>query len=115
MSRHPAALRARPGFSLIELMITMVMISVVGAAIVTVFNSQQRFTRAASDVGGIRTQLQAAVTLLPAELRNISASGNDITYMSDSSIAVRSTIATSIVCAMAGNVVTLAPLSLIHI
>ena len=109
MSRHPAALRARPGFSLVELMITMVMISVVGAAIVTVFNSQQRFTRAASDVGGIRTQLQAAVTLLPAELRNISASGNDITYMSDSSIAVRSTIATSIVCAMAGNVVTLAP------
>jgi len=49
------------------------------------------------------------VTLLPAELRNISASGNDITYMSDSSIAVRSTIVTSIVCAMAGNVVTLAP------
>ena len=28
MSRHPAALRARPGFSLVELLITMVMLHV---------------------------------------------------------------------------------------
>lgn len=98
MRRHRTRLRSRRGFSLIELMITVTMISVVGAAIVGVFNSQQRFSRAATDLGGVRSQLQAVTTVLPAELRNISSSGSDILAMSDSSISVRSTIVVSVVC-----------------
>ncbi|HEU5174518.1 MAG TPA: prepilin-type N-terminal cleavage/methylation domain-containing protein [Gemmatimonadaceae bacterium] len=101
---------ARPGFTLIELMVTMTMMVVVGAAVVSVFNSQQRFTRAAADVGDLRTQLQTATAVLPAELRNISATGNDIISMSDSSIAIRSTIVSSVVCSFVGTTqVTLAP------
>ncbi|HEX4932069.1 MAG TPA: prepilin-type N-terminal cleavage/methylation domain-containing protein, partial [Gemmatimonadaceae bacterium] len=100
---------ARPGFTLIELMVTMTMMVVVGAAVVSVFNSQQRFTRAAADVGDLRTQLQTATAVLPAELRNISATGNDIISMSDSSIAIRSTIVSSVVCSFAASQITLAP------
>ena len=100
---------ARPGFTLIELMVTMTMMVVIGAAVVSVFNSQQRFTRAAADVGDLRTQLQTATAVLPAELRNISVTGNDIISMSDSSIAIRSTIVSSVVCGFTANQVTLAP------
>ena len=38
--RAPRSLRNRRGFSLVELLITMTMISVVGAALVGVFNRQ---------------------------------------------------------------------------
>ena len=100
---------ARPGFTLIELMVTMTMMVVIGAAVVSVFNSQQRFTRAAADVGDLRTQLQTATAVLPAELRNISVTGNDIISMSDSAIAIRSTIVSSVVCSFGPNQVTLAP------
>lgn len=100
---------ARRGFTLVEVLIAMTMLAVVGGTIVTMLNGQQRFVRAASDIGAMRSQLQTAAVVLPADLRAISASGADIRTMSDSSIRVRATIASSVVCAMAGNVVTLAP------
>lgn len=100
---------ARRGFTLVELLIAMTMLAVVGGTIVTMLNGQQRFVRAASDIGAMRSQLQTAAVILPADLRAISASGADIRSMSDSSVQVRATIASSIVCAIAGNVVTLAP------
>lgn len=109
MSRPSRSPRSRRGFTLIELMITMTMLTIVGAAVISVFNSQQRFVRATSDVGTMRSQLQMAVSLLPADLRNISSSGQDVVAMSDSSIEVRSTIASSIVCGISGSIVTLAP------
>lgn len=109
MSRPAPVRRERRGFTLIELLITVTMISVVGAAVVSVFNSQQKFVRAASDVGSIRSQLQTAAIVLPAELRNISATGGDIIAMSGSEITIRTTIATSAVCSFTGNTITLAP------
>lgn len=106
--------RARPGFTLIELLVSMVMITVLGTAIVSVFNTQQRFARAAAQVGEQRTQMQTALAVLPADLRAISPVGGDIISMSDSSIHVRSTITTSIACTfLAPTSVTLAPEGLI--
>lgn len=110
MSRPRYVRRDRRGFTLIELLITVTMLSVIGAAVISVFNSQQKFVRAASDIGGIRSQILTASIILPAELRNISTTGGDIISMSDSEITIRTTIATSVVCSFAGNTtITLAP------
>lgn len=109
MSRSALFGHDRRGFTLAELMITMTMISVIGAAVVSVFTSQQKFVRAASDVGGIRSQIQTATIVLPAELRNISPVGGDIRAMSDSAITIRTTIATSVVCGFTATTITLAP------
>lgn len=113
-SRTVDAPRARRGFTLVELLVSMMMIAVLGTAIVSIFNTQQRFVRAASTVGAQRAQMQTALAVLPADLRGISPVGGDIISMSDSSIHVRSTIATSIVCTfVAPTTVTLAPQGLV--
>lgn len=101
--------RRRAGFTLIELLITMTMLSIVGAAVVSVFNNQQRFVRSASDVGAIRTQLQTAMAVLPQELREVSPADGDIAEMSDSAIVVHVPIVSSIACEIAAGSVTLAP------
>ena len=103
------SMRPRRGFTLIELLIAMTMLTVIGTAIVSVLNSQQRFVRSAADVGGLRTQMQTALSILPGDLRAVSPIDGDILAMSDSSIQVLATIGSSIVCTFAGNVVTLAP------
>ena len=101
--------RARPGFTLVELLITMTMLSIVGAAVISVFNNQQRFVRSASEVGAIRTQLQTAMAVLPQELREVSPAGGDIAEMSDSAMVVHAPIVSSIACEITATTVTLAP------
>jgi prepilin-type N-terminal cleavage/methylation domain-containing protein len=103
-------LRGRAGFTLIELLITMVMFSIVGGAVISVLNSQQRFARAASAIGASRTQMQTANLVLPSELRMLSPTDKDILELTSSSIRMQSTIATAVICARAGHVLTIEPL-----
>lgn len=107
--RAAGAVRPRDGFTLIELMIAMTLLTIVGTAVVTVFNNQQRFVRSATDVGAIRSQVQTALAVLPSELREVSPADGDILAMSDSSIQVMATVTSSIVCNFLANTVTLAP------
>lgn len=107
--RVAAGAAARRGFTLVELLIAMTMLTIVGAAVVSVFNSQQRFVRSASDVGAIRSQVQTALAVLPSELREVSPADGDIISLSDSSLQVLATVASSIVCNFTATTITLAP------
>jgi len=88
----------RAGFTLVELLITMALISLVAGAIVTLLVRQQRFYRSTSVVIDTRQQLRQAASMLPSDLRGISSIGGDIYAMSDSSLEFRSTFGGSIVC-----------------
>src|SRR5881296_818250 len=97
-----AAPSRRAGFTLIELVIAMVLMSLVGGAIVKLLLQQQRFYNSTTDLIQTRQQIRQAAAMLPADLRGISSVGNDIYAMSDSSLDFRGVFGTTIVCSNNG-------------
>src|SRR5213596_3798938 len=87
------------GFTLIELVIAMVLMSLVGGAIVKLLLQQQRFYNSTSDLIQTRQQIRQAAAMLPSDLRGISSVGGDIYAMSDSALEFRSVFGSSVVCA----------------
>src|SRR5947208_7551703 len=88
----------RAGFTLIELVIAMVLMSLVGGAIVKLLLQQQRFYNSTTDLIQTRQQIRQAAAMLPSDLRGISSVGGDISSMSDSALEFRSAFGGSVVC-----------------
>src|SRR2546430_359377 len=88
----------RAGFTLVELIITMVLVSFVAGAIVKLLLRQQRFYNSTTDLIQTRQQIRQAAAMLPSDLRGISSVGNDIYAMSDSSLDSRGMFGTTTVC-----------------
>ena len=100
---------SRAGFSLTELIISMTLLGLIGTVIVSVVVSQQRFYRGTNALTETRAQLRQVAAMLPSELRGISAAGNDIYSMTDSSIEFRSTFGSSVVCKTLSGYLVLPP------
>ncbi len=96
MARRPPARRA--GFTLVELLIVMVLMSFVASAIVVLLVRQQRFYASASTVIETRQQIRQAAGILPLDLRGISSIGGDIYAVTKDSIAFRSTFGAAVLC-----------------
>ncbi|HUF26329.1 MAG TPA: prepilin-type N-terminal cleavage/methylation domain-containing protein [Gemmatimonadaceae bacterium] len=92
--------RARPrrGFTLPELMISIVLFGVIMAVVMNVLTRQQRFHRGASAMVELRGQMRQATHALPADLRALWPAGGDIDTWSASSIGFRAFSGSSIVC-----------------
>jgi len=99
----------RAGFTLIELVIAMVLMSLVGGAIVKLLLRQQRFYNSTSDLIQTRQQIRQAAAMLPSDLRGISSVGGDISSMSDSALEFRSAFGGSVVCVNAGGTLSTVP------
>lgn len=108
----------RPGMTLIELMISMLLLSVVMGTVLSVVMRQQRFYRSASEIMETRGQLRSATAILPVELRGVSTQvrdatsavvGSDILSMGANMIEFRATFGAGIVCDNAAGTVTLYP------
>ncbi len=97
--RSPAG-RRRTGFSLIELLVVIVLMSIVMGAIYRVITRQQRFYVGVNEVMAQRSQLRQATAVLPLELRNVSSAGGDFIAVSDSVLEMRVQVGTSLVCAI---------------
>ena len=93
----------RAGFTLVELLISMTLLTLVGAAVVSVIISQQRFYRGTNELMVTRSQLRQVAVMLPSDLRGISSAGNDVYFMSDSAIEFRSSFGSSVVCTIIGG------------
>jgi len=89
---------ARPGLTLIELMISMVLVGLLGGLIIGFLLKQQRFYTGANEILLTRTQVRQASVMMPNDLRGISSVGGDIYAMTDTSIEFRSTFASSVLC-----------------
>lgn len=99
----------RRGFSLVELLIALTMMGVVGIIASRLMLGQQRFYQRTNEQLGIRRELRAAMSLLPAELRSISSSGGDIRTFDTNSMIFRSVLGIGVVCARAANAIDIPP------
>ena len=103
---------ARRGFSLTEIMVSLVLLGIVATGIMTVVMRQQQFYRSATEVIDTRQQIRQAAAVVPVDIRGVSSIGGDILGMSDSSLDVRGNIGSSIVCSHTANSITVPPLDL---
>lgn len=104
----------RSGMTLLELLISMVLLGLMGGLIVGFLLKQQRFYAGANEILLTRTQVRQAAAMLPSDLRAISSSGKDIYVMTDTSIEFRSTFGSSYLCRSdkAGSKIIIPPVTL---
>jgi len=93
----------RAGFTLIELVIAMVLMSLVGGAIVKLLLQQQRFYNSTNDLIQTRQQIRQAAAMLPSDFKGIASADSDIYVMTDSSLEFRSVFGSSIACSVDGG------------
>ena len=108
LSANPTPV-GRAGFTLVELVITLVLVSFVAGAIVKLLLRQQRFYNSTTELIQTRQQIRQAAAMLPSDLRGISSIGGDIYSMTDSSLEFRSVFGSSIVCVNTGGKLSTVP------
>ena len=102
--------RRRPGFTLVELLIVLVLLSIVGGSLMSMISNQQRFYQGTYDLIELRSQLRQAEAVVSSDLRSLSTPGGDIIAMTDSSMDFRYTIGSSISCTTpAGSTIIIPP------
>ena len=94
----PRSRRKEAGFTVIELVVYIVIASAVGVATMQFLVHQSRSYTSQRELLDARETVRGALVLLSWELRQLSAEGDDIYSMSATSIALRSTHASGIVC-----------------
>ncbi|HEX6940225.1 MAG TPA: prepilin-type N-terminal cleavage/methylation domain-containing protein, partial [Longimicrobiales bacterium] len=94
------------GFTLVELLVAVVVTAVLLAAVTQTVIVQQRTYREQMAVLGARQTARTALELIGTELREVSASGNDIYVATPDSIRFRAYKKIGVVCAVVtGSVV----------
>ena len=88
----------RRGMTLIEIMISLVLLGIVSGVIMRVIMRQQRFYQGVNQIMTQRGQLRSATSILPIDLRSLSSVGNDIIAATDSSMEFMVNIGTGVVC-----------------
>lgn len=102
----PIASRStRGGFTLVELMISLVLLGIVGAVMASMLVNMQRGSRAQSQRVTLQGNLRAGMALLPAELRELSPA-DLVTTLADQ-VVYRAMRSTGVACAVTANTVTL--------
>jgi hypothetical protein len=93
--------------------VTLALVVVVGTAISRLFVGQLRGYARTQAAGAAQRDLRLGLSLLPMDLRAASVQLADLRQMSDSAVALRATIGTSVTCARpANNQIDLPPLGL---
>jgi Tfp pilus assembly protein PilW len=112
LTRAPR-LRAR-GASIIELMIALTIFGLVMAGVTSAIVEQTRFQAGATRVVSSQRSLRQIADLLPSELRALGTGAGDIYAMNVSSVDLRVTTGSTVVCAVApgGMSVTIPPTQL---
>ena len=101
----------RAGSSLVELLVALGLAAVVLTAATGSMLRQQRATRWVGVLGAAESQASHAVRLLPDELALLDAAAGDIVpgQVTDSTLELRTVVASAVACDTATNAVTLAP------
>jgi prepilin-type N-terminal cleavage/methylation domain-containing protein len=79
----------RRGFTLVELLVTLVLLAIVSAVFYRTLMTNQRLYQKQTQAIDLQQNIRAAAALLPQELRELSASEDDIKAMSATSITFR--------------------------
>lgn len=92
-------MRARRGFTLAELIVTIGILAVVGTVASRMIMSQQRFYQRTNEQMGMRREMRMAMSQVPTDLRSVSSSGGDITAFNASNLTVRTVFGVAVMCA----------------
>src|SRR6266699_6693789 len=97
---------ARRGFTLVELLVSLVVVGIVMGAMIGVLARQQRFYKSATDLMDTRGRIRQALAVLPSDLRALSpsdtlsggANTGDVYLWNDHALEFRSVAGSSVVC-----------------
>lgn len=102
MQQLLTSVRARRGFTMVELLVALVLLGLVSAALYRVLVNNQRLYTAQTQRIDLSQNIRAAANILPAEFRQLDASdaaaASDIVAMSADSITIHALRWTSFVC-----------------
>jgi len=98
MQQLLTSVRARRGFTMVELLVALVLLALVRAALYRVLVNNQRLYTAQTQRIDLSQNIRAASNILPAEFRQLDASDNDITAIGPDSISIHALRWTSFVC-----------------
>jgi type II secretory pathway pseudopilin PulG len=91
----------RPGASLIELVVVIVLLAAIGSATMGVVVRQEQFYRAQADAIDSRATVRDAASLLQSELRALTPVDGDLYAISPGAVEFRATLAQSAICTIA--------------
>lgn len=91
--------RSPRGFTLVELLISIAILSIVGTLVVRVSMAQQQFHHIATEQMRMRRELRATMQLVPTDLRSISSAGGDISVFTESGLTFRAVFGSAVICA----------------
>jgi prepilin-type N-terminal cleavage/methylation domain-containing protein len=80
---------SRRGFTLVELLVALVLLGIVSASLYRVLVNNQRMYQSQTQRIDLQSNLRAAQSILPADLREVDASEGDITAASATSLTFR--------------------------
>lgn len=101
--------RPRRGVSLIEVVIAMVIAAVVLTLVSSISVRQQRLLAEIADGVAVSGQLREISTIFPTDMRSVAVAAQDIREATDTSIELRATVASAVVCDTTSNAIVLAP------
>jgi prepilin-type N-terminal cleavage/methylation domain-containing protein len=99
----------RHGVTLIELIVALVVGGIVLALVAAISVRQQRLYADIADRTALAAQLRQAATILPIDLRGAASGAGDIREARDTSIELRGTIASAVICDTTANAIVLSP------
>lgn len=102
-TRAGAARVCRGGFTLTEVLVTIVVAGIVLGAVYQLVISQGHSYRRQVELVDVQLSLRAAATLLVSEIRHVDAAGGDLYAITPTAIAVRSSQASGVICAEHGT------------
>lgn len=89
---------SRKGFTLVELLVALVLLSIVTMGIYKVLVSNDRVYSAQTQRMELAQNIRAAATILPADFRTLDATDGDISAMTSTSISIRAIRQLAIIC-----------------
>ena len=101
--------RARTGVTLVELLVTLTLGAIVLSLVTVVCLRQQRIFADLANATALAGQLRDAAAILPIDLRPVASGSGDIRDARDTSLEIRGTIASAVVCDTLRGGVVLAP------
>ena len=101
--------RARSGVTLVELLVTMTVGGIALSLVTLLCVRQQRVVSDLAQASAVSAQLRDAGAILPIDIRALAPASGDIRDARDTSLEIRATIATGVICDTSGAAVTFAP------